>query len=101
MKYFLGIDIGTSGAKSLLINERGENISSFLYEYPLYIPKSNWVEQAPEDWFRGTVVSIQGILKRAKISATNIVAISFSGQMHSSVFLDKKDESAKACDSLE
>jgi xylulokinase len=92
MKYLLGIDIGTSGTKSLLIDERGKIISSFLYEYPLYTPKPNWVEQNPSDWFKGTIISIQQILKKSKVSGNSIVGIGLSGQMHSSVFLDKEME---------
>ncbi|HEY9187277.1 MAG TPA: xylulokinase [Ignavibacteria bacterium] len=89
MKYLLGIDIGTSGTKSLLIDEKGKVIASYLYEYPLYTPHPNWAEQNPEDWWKGTVVSIQNILKISKVPPDSIAAIGLSGQMHSSVFLDK------------
>ena len=92
MKYLLGIDIGTSGTKSLLIDEKGRTIASFLYEYPLYTPNPNWAEQNPEDWYKGTIESIQQILKKSKISGDKIAAIGLSGQMHSSVFLDKHSE---------
>jgi xylulokinase len=92
MKYLLGIDIGTSGTKSLLIDEKGNSIASYLYEYPLFTPYPNWAEQNPEDWYKGTIISIQEILKKSKISADKIAAVGLSGQMHSSVFLDKHDQ---------
>lgn len=92
MRYLLGIDIGTSGTKSLLIDEKGKTIASYLYEYPLYTPYPNWAEQEPEHWYKGTIISIQQILKKSKITGDKIAAIGLSGQMHSSVFLNKHSE---------
>ncbi len=86
MAKLLGIDIGTSGCKVLLINESGEVIKSASAEYPLSIPQPLWSEQNPEDWWFG----VQKCLK--EINEPHIDAIGLSGQMHGAVFLDKDGE---------
>ncbi|HID95333.1 MAG TPA: xylulokinase [Candidatus Latescibacteria bacterium] len=88
MPYLLGIDIGTTGAKTVLINEEGELISSSTVPYPLSTPHPNWAEQDPEDWWNGTVRSIKKVLDDAGIDPCSIAGLGLSGQMHSSVFLD-------------
>lgn len=92
MSYLLGLDIGTSGVKALLINSDGKLMGSVLQEYPLYSPRPNWTEQNPEDMWQGTVTAISQILDKYEISATEIMGIGLSGQMHSSVFLDQKGD---------
>jgi xylulokinase len=89
MNYLMGIDVGTSGVKALLIDEAGNSIATYTYEYPLYTPFPNWAEQDPEDWFKGTISAIQNVLKKSNVEPSNIKGIGLSGQMHSSVFLDK------------
>src|SRR5689334_23123269 len=56
---FLGIDLGTTGVKALLIDEAGNALASATVEYPLYTPQPLWSEQEPADWWRGTVQAIQ------------------------------------------
>ncbi len=87
MKYVLGIDIGTTGVKTLLLSENGDITASHSTEYPLLIPKPNWAEQNPEDWWKATISSIRACLGKT-ISSTEVQAIGLTGQMHSSVFLD-------------
>jgi xylulokinase len=89
MNYLLGIDVGTTGVKTLLIDEMGNTISSYTAEYPLYTPFPNWTEQDPEDWYKGTIASIKNVLKNSLVNPSDIKGIGLSGQMHSSVFLDK------------
>jgi xylulokinase len=89
MNYLIGIDIGTTGAKTLLIDEHGSTVANHTAEYPLSTPHPNWAEQNPEDWWRGTVESIQQVLKKSQVPAEAIKGIGLSGQMHSAVFLDK------------
>ncbi|MEM3112772.1 MAG: xylulokinase [Candidatus Anstonellales archaeon] len=87
-QFVIGIDIGTSGCKCILLDERGKVLASVTKDYPLYTPKPGWAEQNPEDWWRATKISIRQILKRLD-SIRNIKAIGLSGQMHGLVILDK------------
>jgi len=91
MSVFLGIDIGTSGTKTLAIHKDGTILGSAMETYPCYTPKPHWSEQDPEDWWNATVKSVKKVLKQAKIKKTDVKGIGLSGQMHGSVFLDKKD----------
>jgi xylulokinase len=90
MSHFLGIDVGTSGTKALLINAAGKILAEATTEYPVYYPKPLWSEQDPEDWWKGTIASVRAVMKKAKLKAGDVKAIGLSGQMHGSVFLDKK-----------
>jgi xylulokinase len=89
MPVFLGIDIGTSGTKTLAINEKGKILASAMEEYPLSNPKPGWSEQAPGDWWTASVNSVKKVMKAAKLKAADVGGIGLSGQMHGSVFLDK------------
>jgi len=84
----LGIDLGTSGVKVLAINEKGETLASTSVSYPLIQPRSGWSEQNAQDWWKGTVEAIQNILKDPAVPSNAVLALSLSGQMHGSVFLD-------------
>ncbi len=90
MSIYLGIDIGTSGTKTLAINERGKILAQALATYPCYHPKPLWSEQDPDDWWNGTVKSVRAVVKKAKLKPHDVRAIGLSGQMHGSVFLDKQ-----------
>ena len=89
MSVFLGVDIGTSGTKTIAIREDGTILASAMVEYPLSSPKPGWSEQNPEDWYQATVSTVQMILKSGKVKAADVKGIGLSGQMHGSVFLDK------------
>ena len=89
MTVFLGIDIGTSGTKTLAMREDGVILASATVEYPLYSPKPGWSEQHPEDWWKASVRSVKQVMKAAKLKAADVGGIGLSGQMHGSVFLDK------------
>ena len=88
MKYLLGIDLGTSGVKTVLFSEDGKSVASATVEYPLYQPQNGWAEQDPSDWWNGCVVSINEVLGKSKISSKDIAGIGISGQMHGLVMLD-------------
>src|SRR5690554_1725114 len=92
MGYLLGLDIGTSGVKGLLLSEEGEILLTKTENYPLSTPRSGWAEQNPEDWWDASRKCIGGIIRDSGIEAAAIKGISFSGQMHSSVFLDNNME---------
>ena len=89
MSVFLGVDIGTSGTKTLAIDERGTILADASQSYPCYFPKPLWSEQDPEDWWRATVATIQAVVAKAGLKPADVKAIGLSGQMHGSVFLDK------------
>ena len=92
MAVFLGVDIGTSGTKTLAMHEDGTILSSATVEYPLYSPRPGWSEQNPEDWWQATIKSVRKVLKAGKIKPADVKGIGLSGQMHGSVFLNKKHE---------
>jgi xylulokinase len=84
---YLGIDVGTTGLKGLVVSEEGEVLDSYSYPLEMKVPKPAWAEQDPEDWWIG----VYDILK--KVSRTHqIDVIGFSGQMHSLVVLDENNK---------
>lgn len=89
MKHLIGIDIGTTGAKSVLINERGKVLASDFREYPLMLPRAGWAEQDPEHWYTATVSSLRNLLAKSAVPASTLAGLSFSGQMHGLVCLDE------------
>ncbi|MBX7167500.1 MAG: xylulokinase [Pirellulales bacterium] len=92
MSAFLGIDIGTSGTKTLAIDERGKILAEADSRYPSHHPKPLWSEQDPEDWWQGTIKTVRAVVKKARLKPADVKAIGLSGQMHGSVFLDKKNQ---------
>ena len=90
MNYYVGIDLGTSSVKTLLLNGDGEVVSSVTKEYPLYFPHSGWSEQNPEDWYNQTLAALAELFK--DIDAKKVRSFSFSGQMHGLVMLDSDDK---------
>ncbi|MTI59081.1 MAG: xylulokinase [Firmicutes bacterium] len=92
MAYLMGLDIGTSGIKALLIKEDGQIVSSQTEKYPLHTPQAGWAEQNPADWWEATLKVISSIVKDSGVEPDRIKGISLSGQMHSSVFLNKDME---------
>ena len=89
MAFLIGVDIGTSGTKTVLFDEKGNTVASDLQEYPMYQPKSGWAEQDPEDWWRATHTSVNNVILKSGVSASEIKGIGLSGQMHGAVLLDK------------
>lgn len=92
MSAFLGIDIGTSGTKTLLVSARGKILAEAHASYPSYHPRPLWSEQDPEDWWKATVKTVRQVVRGSGIHAADVKGIGLSGQMHGSVFLDKKDK---------
>ncbi len=89
MKYLLGVDLGTSGTKTVLFDEAGKSIASKTIEYPLYQPKNGWAEQDPLDWYNAAVNSIKAVITQSGIDAQDIAGLAIAGQMHGLVMLDK------------
>ena len=86
--YYIGVDLGTSALKLVMMNSKGELVKSVSKEYPLYFPHSGWSEQKPEDWF---IAVKEGLKEIAAGLDDKIGGISFGGQMHGLVILDKDD----------
>lgn len=89
MSYVIGVDLGTSGTKTVLFDEIGNVIASHTVEYPLYQEKNGWAEQDPLDWYNATITTIKTVLDKSNIDSTEIKGIGLSGQMHGLVMLDK------------
>ena len=89
MAYVLGIDIGTSGTKTILFDEMGNSIASDLKEYPMQQPEIGWAEQKPEDWWEAVVLTVSEVVKKSGVKPRDIKGIGLSGQMHGLVMLDK------------
>ena len=91
MKYVIGIDIGTSGTKTVLFDEKGSVIASATVEYPLYQPKNGYAEQDPEDWYNASISTAKTVIEKSGVSNEDIVGIGLSGQMHGLVMLDENN----------
>jgi len=88
-RYVLGIDVGTTGTKSVIFDVEGQFVSKGYEEYPVFAPKSEWVEQDPDVWWSATIKSVRAAISRANISADDIACIGLSSQTNSPTFLDK------------
>lgn len=88
MAYILGVDIGTSGTKTVLFSEDGVPVSSATYEYPLYTPRNGYAEQDPLDWWNAVVNGIRQVVEDSGAAPADIKGIGLSGQMHGLVMLD-------------
>ena len=88
--YYIGVDLGTSSLKLLLMDEKGKIQNIVSKEYNLYFPKEGWAEQNPQDWWRAFETGILELLE--DYDAKEVEGISFGGQMHGLVILDDHDE---------
>lgn len=91
MAYMLGLDVGTSSAKAVLVTQDGHVVATASEEYGLSTPKPLWSEQDPADWWSGSKVALTRLISSADIESTEIVALGLTGQMHGAVFLDGQD----------
>lgn len=87
---YIGVDLGTSAVKLLLMNEKGEILNITSKEYPIFFPKPGWSEQNPTDWWEKSVEGIKELTK--DYDKSQVAGISFGGQMHGLVILDENDE---------
>ncbi len=112
MKYVLGIDLGTSGTKTVLFDQEGRGQASCTVEYPMYQPHNGWAEQDPMDWYNAAVTTIRSVLEKSGVNPADVAALGISGQMHGLVMLDEKGQvlrrsiiwcdqrTAKECDEI-
>lgn len=113
MEYVLGIDIGTSGTKTVLFDKDANVIASHTIEYPMYQPHNGWAEQKPEDWWNAVAGTCKEVVSKSGVDAKEIKGIGLSGQMHGLVMLDKDNQvirpsiiwcdqrTAKECEEIE
>ncbi|MBQ7785743.1 MAG: xylulokinase [Clostridia bacterium] len=90
MSYFIGIDLGTSAAKFLLMDQKGEIVNVVSKAYPLEFPQPGWSQQKPEDWRTAMLEGIPELI--AGVDASQIAGIGSGGQMHGLVVLDEADQ---------
>ncbi len=86
---FIGVDLGTSAVKLLLMDEEGKICKIVSREYPIYFPHPGWSEQNPEDWFKQSMEGIRELT--SECDRSQVRGISFGGQMHGLVALDEND----------
>jgi xylulokinase len=91
LEYVIGIDVGTSGTKGLLVTADGRIAAAATVEYGMSYPRPGWAEQDPEQWWDAARRAIGRLLERAEGGAAAVRAVGLTGQMHSSVFLDEAD----------
>ena len=87
---YIGIDLGTSAVKLLLMDEKGNVKKIVNKEYPLYFPNPGWSEQNPKDWWEQSIEGLKDLT--ADCDKSQIAGIGFGGQMHGLVILDSEDE---------
>lgn len=87
---YVGIDLGTSAVKLLLMNEKGEIKNVVSKEYPIFFPNPGWSEQNPEDWYTKSMEGLNELL--SECDKSQVAGIGFGGQMHGLVVLDENDQ---------
>lgn len=87
---YIGVDLGTTSVKLLLMDELGDIKKIVAKDYPIYFPKPGWSEQNPEDWYKSLVEGLSELLDGC--NKAEVDGISFSGQMHGMVILDECDQ---------
>ena len=92
MKYVIGIDLGTSATKTILVNEQGETVASAEHSYPMYQPHNGWAEQDPHDWRNAVLDTLKAVVEKTGVKSEDVKGIGLSGQMHGSVLLDENGE---------
>ncbi len=92
MKYVIGIDLGTSGTKTVLFDTLGNVVASHTVEYPMYQPQNGWAEQDPRDWANAALETLKKVVSESGVDNSDILGIGISGQMHGLVMLDENGD---------
>ena len=87
--YYIGIDLGTSSTKMLLLDERGTICGEVAHDYPLEFPRPGWSQQDPAHWWKAVKAGMPALL--SGIDAGQVAGIGVAGQMHGLVVLDEED----------
>jgi xylulokinase len=91
MGYYIGIDVGTSGTKALLMGAAGEVLATATSDHTAMIPQPGWSEQDPDQWWSAAVAAVRTVVRRARVRPDGVGGIGLSGQMHGLVLLGKTD----------
>lgn len=91
MNYLIGIDIGTSGTKTVLFDVNGAVIASSSSDYGMSQPNNGWAEQDPADWWNAVCITVKDVLEKSKIETKDVSGVGLSGQMHGLVMLDENN----------
>ena len=97
MDYLIGLDIGTSGAKALLLNTKGRVVASASSGYSFQTAKPLWAEQDPRVWWKGTKRAIRGLFESGRFDHRRVRGIGLTGQMHGLVMLGKDGDVLRPC----
>ncbi|HEX5483301.1 MAG TPA: FGGY family carbohydrate kinase, partial [Terriglobia bacterium] len=90
MPYMMGIDVGTTGTRAVIVRDDGHVVSAAIADHqPMRMPKPGWAEQDPEDWWQAAISAARAALAQAALPGTDIAAVGLSGQMHGVALLDK------------
>ena len=89
LEYLLGVDLGTSGTKTVLFDTDGNTVASATIEYPMYQPQNGWAEQDPADWWNAAKDTIRSVLDQSGVDPALVRGLGISGQMHGLVMLDE------------
>jgi len=90
MAYMIGIDVGTTGTRAVIVRPDGHVVGAATGDHqPMRMAKPGWAEQDPEDWWQATIRAVRAALEAAGLKGTDIAAVGLSGQMHGVVLLDK------------
>lgn len=90
MPYIMGIDLGTSSVKALIMSENGTIESTCSKGYSIDIPEDGFAEQSPEVWWKASAEAIHGCIRKSGLCPEEIKCVGLSGQMHGTVIIDKK-----------
>src|SRR5579862_190450 len=89
MPYMMGIDVGTTGTRAIIVRPDGHVVAAALADHqPMRMEQPGWAEQDPEDWWQAAVSAVRGALNQAELKGSDIAAVGLSGQMHGVVLLD-------------
>lgn len=95
--YLLGIDVGTSGVKAMIVTSAGEVKAQSTHSYALSSPQNGWFEQNPGDWWNATILSVREVLRQAAVPSSEVRGVGLSGQYHGLVLLDENGEVLRPC----
>jgi len=88
--HVIGIDLGTSSTKTILLSDEGEVVATASAGYPLHKPKPGWVEQESADWWKALCQTVRSVLDESGVSNSDIKGVALSGQLNGAVFSDEK-----------
>lgn len=92
MTVAIGVDVGTTGARAVAVDEEGRVAATASSPYPLLTPRPQWAEQDPQDWWTGVLEALDRVVRRLNGERAGIVGLGLTGQMHGSVFLDREGQ---------